>query len=292
MKGQAMSLNERDESDLISLATNLGNAEAHNRAQALLGNDPEAAEFFRQIRALREALEIQPDVGCPPLPEAEANVLAAAILKRSKQRHSLRNKFMQHPLRWGSMAAAIVLMILGGLAYLHHDRMVVAFASYAPVSTHLTIRGAEEKRFDVPVKAGEMIEGTEGYTVLNLRNHGRVAMQGKARLAVQRGEQEFDLETGCIYVQSTTPARVQAGAADIRIEEPNSKTIIEVTPSGGRCLVQAGRVKLVVGNKVTVLAAGQMGIWDLPAKDVQVRPLDPRGTGWVKEAFMETMKDA
>lgn len=287
-----MSLSERDESDLVSLATNLGNDEAQGRARELLGHNAEAAEFFRQIRAIREALEIQPDVGCPPLPEEETNALAAAILKRSKKRHTLHSKLMRHPVRWGSVAAAIMLMIGGGFAYLQHDRMVVAFASYAPISSRVSIRGAEEKRFDVPVKAGEMVEGTEGYTVLKLRNGGRVAMRGKARAAVQHGGQEIDLDVGCLFVHSVTPGRVQAGAADIRLEEPNSKTIIEIAPTGGKCLVQAGRVKLVVGNKVTVLAEGQMASWDLPGGEVQVRPLDPRGTSWVKEAFLETMKDA
>jgi hypothetical protein len=213
------------------------------------------------------------------------------IVNRSKQQRSFRSKLLRHPWRWGSAAAAVILIATTLSMYIRRDQSPVASATYIPVGAHLTLRGTE-KRFDVPIRAGELVEGGEGYTVLDFRNGNRLAMQPQTKLTVLKGGQDIDLQTGCMYIQAATGARVQAGVATISLDEPNAKTIIDLSPAGGKCLVQSGRVKLVVAGRETVLAAGQMGSWDSSGGDLHILPLDSKDTGWVREALEGATKDA
>jgi hypothetical protein len=285
-----MNLSERDESDLVSLASSLGSHESDGRARRLMETNADAAEFYRQIRSIRDALEVQSDVGRPLLPDQETDALTAVILKRSKRRRSLRGRLLGRPWRWASVAAAVVIIAAGWTLYVRHDRSLVASATYVPVGAHLTIRGTD-KRFDVPIKAGELVDGAERYTVLSLRNGSRMAMRPQTKLAILKNGQDIDLQTGCMFIQAAAATHVQAGIAALSLDEPNAKAIIELSPAGGKCLVQSGHVKLVLGERVAVLAAGQMGVWDLPSGELHILPLDNRATDWVREAFRAAAKD-
>ncbi len=270
-----MSLTEQDESDLAALAAELGTPDSDARARKLAQENPEAADFLRQLRRICGSLRTYSETSPPPLAADQAAALADEIVTRVEHARAGKRLAIRNSWRWAGLAAVIVLAATAWFSLFDRTE-TVAEVIYIPVSTSLNTTSVAPPHRD-RVRAGQLIDTGSGYAALNLAGGIRVAAAKGTRLAVQETGRVIDLQKGSIFFEAPSTIRIKTADAVISSEGGTLKAMVEAA----QIKVYAGRATITRKDSEAQITTGQFCTWGPSVEGISVHAFSTEPPGWV-----------
>jgi hypothetical protein len=269
---KTMTLDEQQRRDLIGLTSGLGSAESNARAEALLGQSPDARAFKEQLDLLGEALR----------PETQERLSRSTAIDLAK---SIRERTARPPARsirpWLAVAASL-LIVAGGSLWLTlgrvHDRPI-ASAVFVPAEAHLSVGRPEleVRRF----RAGDVVRTTDGWAVVVPADGSKLVLGLDSQLRID-SPQSATLDSGQLAWEGQDAFTITSSGMTIRLAQGQAEVVISASQHS--CSVFQGSARVEVAGGREMLVAGERLIWSGSGEKTIRLPVGP-APAWARWAL-------
>ncbi|MHC4674221.1 MAG: hypothetical protein ACYTF1_13800 [Planctomycetota bacterium] len=248
-----MTLTEQAKFDLDRLASGLGTPESDASAKRLVKDDPEAAEYLRQMETVCKSFNPPEDIGEPLSPQ-ETDEVCAAVLSRARRRRLYRFSL---PI---SAVAAILLLACGltWLAFSHGTSP--ADLAVDDITYFKRGRAIPKKNMKTKVAAGQQIKTVNDQLARIVYNNWSVAaLYYNTMVKISEDNQSLIVQDGRIFIQTQPMMTIQLKEGKAEVQ--NAQLLARVSDRYRELYVYKGTITVVVGNQSHQVSAGQRVLW-------------------------------